>query len=266
MVNDIKEKKVKKLLWGLIFGVFLFIFGYGLINYIFYNPEKRIKNIFSSLIPEPTISVFEKKCGFKNPPELDEDAKKTLSLWENTLHEFGDDISWSKHDCIKIEYRQLSSDNLGEFFPGNGNKLQDFIIYLDDSLRGNYVISSVILMHEISHLNQFIERINSGFKIDCIAAEVDAYHNEISYIWKLNENNLKFFNNYVSQLKEKPDIKSKTMANDFLGMDEVMEKCGNACPKDVVYDKCVWDCFDLTMEKNIRNTPKYIERCKEKEI
>ncbi len=256
------RKNSKKIFFSRILPVLLITVFTGL--YVYLGKVNFSSFKLNKLKPTPTISAYETKCGIKEPHKIDDDIKKTLNLWENTLREFGDDISWSKHDCIKIEYKELASDNLGEFYPGYANELQEFIIYLDESLRGNYVISSVMLMHEISHLNQFVERLNTGNMIDCITAEVDAYHNEMSYILKLSDSNLKIYNDYIAQAKTKSDIKSKTLVNDSSGSMDVFKRCNNACPVDVVYDKCVWSCFDLTMEKNIRNTPKYLEICKDK--
>lgn len=232
--------------------------------------ENKLLNFINKPTPTPTANAYQIKCNRTEPPKIDPKMQESIKLWEDTLKKFGDDLSWSNYDCINVEYKKdIRGEGSGEFDPAYGKKIKDFNVYVSDDFKDDPRITSVILMHEFTHLEQFINRLKSGNKIDCILSEVEAYHNEISYILKLDDKDSKLIDQRVVIMKNSKKLKERIFAEDWQNFTDKLNQSSDYCYKkgykngQDIYNKCVWEVIDLTLKKGIESTPEYQERCKE---
>lgn len=93
------------------------------------------------------------------------------------------------YNCINIVYSDLSSRGAsGLFIFDDSSDIQNLTIYVDISYKySDDLLTAILLSHEFEHVSQYLHFLKTGEELDCMQKEVDAFSNQLFFIWSLNE-------------------------------------------------------------------------------
>ena len=213
--------------------------------------------------------------------ENDANIDRALSLIYERLTEYGEDNSLFPPqliNCIKVKVKNIKHDTGAEgYFDENNEDIKSnyFPIVIDDW--GNFfaddLSTSLLLVHEITHVQQYIDRYN--FDVDptlsntllgqhaskmtksrCLDNEVFAYKSQLKFTLKLKDEERKSIDYRIMADKNlHPQIQILKSLKESLAESSIKDNCE-------IYDT---DCIDRQLHTKIYNLLKdseeYDEQC-----
>lgn len=145
------------------------------------------KKVRETSIATPTNNS-EVKCTRKEPYKLAPEFERARSLRNQRLQEAGVTLDYSLYNCINIEYADLSKDGAeGMFSFDQNSSIDNLKILVDNSYKiKDDILTAILLQHEITHVGQFVNKLEGKGELSCIDSEVQAFSNELVFITILN--------------------------------------------------------------------------------
>lgn len=170
-------------------------------------------------------------------------------------------------NCIKIEEidEKSNPDNLEGYFVFNGNLIQNnfFPIYVNKSYRDiDDITIALLLVHEITHVRQYLDYLNGVDTMSCIDKETEAFDAGFNFArWQYGENEktIDLRIKYDEELHPQLQI-YKSITESFPKITTpLFELCGGNFD-DSCYDKITEQRRNL-IKTIISSDPYYIEQC-----
>lgn len=214
--------------------------------------------IFSSNGSLNLAPIFNKKltCSrterYDNPPEFD----RALSLIQQRGQENkGNDQITPLVPCIAVIYDDTRDKEGAEgYFIFGSDDIKDnyYPIYIDKSYKeADDYINAILLVHEITHVAQYINEINDKNELTCVKKESKAFLNQYAFIGLLTQEEKLLLRSRVNT-SENPQIFSIELGDQFLK--ESMAYCGED-----------FSCFSVQMSDHftdmVESSSYYKEQC-----
>jgi hypothetical protein len=213
--------------------------------------------------------------------ENDPNIERALSLIHERLTEYGDDDSLFSPqlvNCIKVEVKHIKNDTGAEgYFDENNDDIKSnyFPIVIDDL--GNFfaddLSTALLLVHEITHVQQYIDRYNFGVdptysdsplrilskmtKSKCLDNEVFAYKNQLLFTLKLKDEERKLLN-YRVMADEHPIPQIELLGSLQSAFQDF--SYANSCKEKFDVD-CVDRSINIKIYDALRDSGIYDEQC-----
>lgn len=149
------------------------------------NVEKNVKK------EEPKIISCTRTTRLENKPVYDRALSfigEKYSLWDKEYLNGEESYSYFPSqlvNCIKINEGNLRNTTGGEgYFIFNGDEIKEnyFPITVDQDYSYNdEAVNALLLIHEITHVQQYIDSFNKGIKLSCLDMEVDAFYTQLRF-------------------------------------------------------------------------------------
>ncbi len=192
-----------------------------------------------------------RKTPYPNPPEFE----RAIGLLIQRSSQNEKTAIWIAYqNCIDIQYANLNSQAEGYFYFDNTSTVQDLKITVDRSY-SNYddLLTSFLLIHELTHVGQYIQLAQGGGDIPCVEKEAAAFHNELMWYFILNQEEQ---NSVIARLASNP---SKNSA--YAGLTQLINIVFDAQGKYSADSPKIWDYEDQQIRNMIINNPYYKKEC-----
>lgn len=139
------------------------------------------------------ISVKEVSCPRKNPYPREPEFERAMSLIRQRVGVLNNEKkggnSWV--NCLNIQYADLNSivgeEVEGLFYFDENSSIDNLKIYVDNSYKEkDDLLIALLLIHETSHVLDYIEFLETGIKKSCVESEVTAFYMQNGFISYLN--------------------------------------------------------------------------------
>jgi hypothetical protein len=196
------------------FFIFIALLVLTTILFYFFGVAKRRKNSTDNQIPEkPKTVTCTRTTRLNNDPQYD----RALSLIQQRIddnnkwwNKYGETVDGRfKHfppelvNCIKIsEETAKSTGGLEGYFTFNGEDIKENyypITVSSDYRLADDIETALLLTHEITHVQQYINTLNGKDSLSCIDKEIEAFRSQLDFYVLLNsEENSSVYNRIQS--------------------------------------------------------------------
>jgi hypothetical protein len=202
--------------------------------------------------PEQIKTSTVEKCHRTQPYEVPPEFSRAISIIKQRA---GGYFFEEFENCLNIQYSNLKQKNRnieGTFlFDPRISSKNNLQVFVDNSYK-NYddYLTSVLLVHEITHANQFYW----DSSITCVDMEVEAYYNEFVYLGKLNkeEGNSIIARMYNRNSSAAPPVKSLEYLSD------IFLAASGECNKNT---ECILEAGKKKLKEMVVNSPIYQDQC-----
>lgn len=175
----------------------IFIFSVSVFLFLKFNTSKKIETKTNTenttKKEEPKIVSCTRTTRLENEPYFD----RALSLieekyksWETSNHDYYTAFPSQLTNCIKIiEDETVKTDEAEGYFIFNDKEISDnyFPIHIDKNYRySDEAVNSLLLIHEITHVQQYIDETNGKSSLSCIDKEVEAFNAQYNFYINLS--------------------------------------------------------------------------------
>jgi len=147
------------------------------------------------------VGACTRTTRLENSPYLD----RALSLieekyksWENSTHNYYTVFSAQLTNCIKVvEDETIKVNNVEGYFIFDDEKISKnyFPIYINKRYRySDEAVNAMLLVHEITHVQQYIDKVNDKTPLSCVDKEVEAFNAQYNFIMNLSGEYIKSVN------------------------------------------------------------------------
>lgn len=274
-----KESKIRKsfqfnkvkFLIGCV--VFLLI----IVGYLYSKNNGLFLGSSDSQQPTPTITAVEVGCTrttrLENQPQYD----RALSLINQRVQ--GNLDFWNKYgknekdkeeifkffpanltNCIKINEAKLNNDAEGYFILNSKDIKPDYYpVTVDTSyMFTDDVLTALLLTHEITHVQQYIDSVNGKTKLSCLDDEVSAFMSQLDFYLTLNteENKAVWL-----RMQEKDNLNPQIqMIKSMIQINQSRDP--SLC--DFLDKKCRDEYLNTNLKKNLSEDEHYKSQCSTK--
>lgn len=139
---------------------------------------------------------FASTCNRSTPYEMPEEFKRALSLRKQRITEAMPQAlplpDFSYINCLNIQYAKIKDKGIeGIFLFDENSSLQEIKVYVDQSYKLNDdLLLALLLHHELTHVNQYIESKQNGTMQPCQESEINAYLSQLFFLKLLNTEEL----------------------------------------------------------------------------
>lgn len=166
-----------------------------LVVFVLYRTNNAAKDKTTSVKNEPTIEEgCTRNVRLENEPRFD----RALSLVYEKVGKLQTDLgntsllfSPQLVNCISVKKSNLP-DTIG---------VEGFFVFNDKDIKPNYfpisidkkydnaddLVNALLLTHEITHVNQYINQLNNKDTLSCIDKEVNAFYSQLLFTTELNQ-------------------------------------------------------------------------------
>lgn len=131
-------------------------------------------------------------CIRSTPYEIAPEFDRALSLIKQRITDFvkkwGNDVpNFLYFNCLDIKYANLEDEEGYFSFDLNDSSLDKLQIIVDTSYKEkDDILTSLLLVHEITHAENYLNDIINGTKTDCVDNEIHAFSNQLLFLNSLN--------------------------------------------------------------------------------
>ncbi|EKE12884.1 MAG: hypothetical protein ACD_13C00134G0045 [uncultured bacterium] len=248
-----KHQKNKVLRITLFFGIILIVaIGafrfFNLKNFIgdkIGSFSKKSSEIQNTNTEKSKTASCTRTTRLENKPQYDRALSliaERYEVWEKSpgLNTFPSQLT----NCIKIvESDVRASQKVEGYFEFNGEEIKDnyFPIYVDkDYSYSDDIVNALLLVHEITHVRQYLDLLNGKDNLSCIDKEVEAFFGEWEFSrFQGDETNksidlrIKYDEDLNPQLQIIKSINNYIVSQKFVGLVELCkdESSNNPCSK-----------------------------------
>lgn len=185
-----------------------------------------------------------RKTRLVNEPQYDrafsiiqQRIKENNERWENTEPEFEylkfDHFPHELVNCIKITEEETNkNDSIEGYFTFNSKDIKENFYPITISSKYEFeddIVTALLLTHELTHVEQYINETNKKKTISCVEKEVDAFITQLDFYTELNtgENSSIYYrmNNDPYLTPQIQMIKAMTTINRESNCDFLDHKC-----------------------------------------
>lgn len=262
--------------FAVILVVLLFI-GYGFYTRYYQANKQPVEKISQKEANNKERLNCDRTTRLENDTNID----RALSLIYDRLIEYGEDDSFFPPqliNCIKVEVKNIKNETGAEgYFDENNEYIKSsyFPIVIDDW--GNFfaddLSTALLLVHEITHIQQYIDRYNFGVdpelsetlvgqyvskmtKSKCLDNEMFAYKNQLKFTLKLKDEEKKSIDyRILADENLHPQLEILKSLKDSLAGLSIRNSCQ-------VYDTdCINRQINIKIYNLLRDSGEYNEQC-----
>lgn len=248
-------------------------------SYLFQNRNKLIGDFAAKKENASTQPIITEKpktvsctrtARLENKPYFD----RALSLIDEKYKGWDGDnyLSWyffppELTNCIKvIEGDIRKTDNVEGYFVFNGNEIKDnyFPIFVDkDYVFSDDVVNSLLLVHEITHVRQYLDVMNGKSDLSCIDKEVEAFYAEWMFYRAQIGETKKSIDLRIEYDKElNPQLQIIKSINDRFSSKGIVMSITELCKgKNMTTSECITQDQENTIKPIIDNDEFYKKLC-----
>lgn len=210
-------------------------------------------------------------CKKSTPYVLDSEFNRVLDLIAQRLDiEKNYGTYWGNaynyRNCLDIQYSEQNKELGAEgLFFAEDPKLQDLKILISSDYKTyDDLTISTILIHELTHVGQYInEKINKT-KSDCFGGEAEAFTSQAIFLSSLNKEEVR---SIYSRIRENVNVNPAFAI--LLGIEQKQTEAYNACNRLKIennlttpqFNECVWTGTKNKLEVEIKADKYYQEQC-----
>lgn len=178
-------------------------------------------------------------------------------------------MAFNYRNCLDIQYSENKSLNEvaeGAFLSGNSD-LQDLkILVKPDYKKYDDLTIATILTHELTHVGQYIYKLQSKAKADCFDKEADAFTSQSIFLNQLNNEERRSIGARVRE-----DISANPAFEILADVENQTTSSFNACSKlklennltELQFNECVWTGTKNKLLLIVKKSPDYQKQCRE---
>jgi len=238
----------------------------------------NIQNKTDNKVNEQTgIANCSREQGYENLPEFD----RVLSLIKQREEEFANSpyskipgrvapVKDNIFNCISIQYDSVRKDIGAEgyfIFDPSYAKENLFPIYVDDTYKSkDDLITATLVYHELTHVRQYLDEMNSNNGMDCMESEIDAFTAQARFM------------RYILNIEEQMSIRQrarsqreymKSLKNPYyrpqleliITLDELQDEVDLECPLLQADETCNAEKVQDRISEMVRSSAFYQEQC-----
>lgn len=174
--------------------------------------------------------------------------------------------AYNYRNCLDVQYsdenKQLGAEGL---FFAEDPKLQDLKILINpDYKKYDDLTVSTILIHELTHVGQYISEKTNKTKADCFGEEAEAFTSQAIFLSQLNQEEVR---SIYARIRE--NVNANPAFTILLGIQQKQGEAYNACTvlkkennlTDQQFNVCVWTGTKNKLEVEIKADSYYQEQC-----
>jgi hypothetical protein len=257
--------------------IVLLFLGYGFYTRYYQTNKQPVEKLTQEEVNNEEILICNRTTRLENDTNID----RALSLIYERLTEYGEDDSFFPPqliNCMKVEVKNIKNETGAEgYFDENSEYIKSnyFPIVIDDW--GNFfaddLSTALLLVHEITHVQQYIDRYNFGVdpeisdtlvgqyaskmtKSKCLDNEVFAYKNQLKFTLKLKDEEKKSIDyRILADENLHPQLEILKYLKDSLADLSIRNSCET-------YDTdCINRQIHIKIYNLLRDSGKYNEQC-----
>lgn len=210
-------------------------------------------------------------CKRATPYVLDSEFNRVLDLIAQRLDiEKNYGTYWGNafnyRNCIDVQYSDKSKELGAEgLFFAEDPSLQDLKILISPDYKTyDDLTISTILIHELTHVGQYINETVNKTKSDCFGSEAEAFTSQAIFLSQLNKEEVR---SIYSRIRE--NVNANPAFSILLGIEQTQGEAYNACLTlkkannltDQQFNECVWTGTKNKLEVEIKADKFYQEQC-----
>jgi hypothetical protein len=211
-------------------------------------------------------------CKRATPYVLDSEFNRVLDLIAQRLdieNNYGTywGNAFNYRNCIDVQYSEESKKLGAEgLFFAEDPSLQDLKILISPDYKTfDDLTISTILIHELTHVGQYINETVNKTKSDCFGSEAEAFTSQAIFLSQLNKEEVR---SIYSRIRE--NVNANPAFAILLGIEQTQGEAYNACLTlkkannltDQQFNECVWTGTKNKLEVEIKADSFYQEQCK----
>jgi|GEM_PF-2247207 len=176
-------------------------------------------------------------------------------------------LAFQNRNCIDIQYDDTSLivGTAEGVFIENDPTIQNLKVLLSPKYKSLDDLSlSLVLVHELSHVGQYIDSINNKKEIDCFENEGEAFITQALYFSQLNDEERR---SIYARLRDNLDLNSSfpivLLFEEY--NNEVYQSCSlirnSNLLTDTQFNECYWEGFRNKILNDIKSSSYYIDQC-----
>ena len=176
-------------------------------------------------------------------------------------------ITYNYRNCLDVQYYEKSEELGAEgLFFAVDPTLQNLKIFISSDYKSyDDLTISTILIHELTHVGQYIDETINKTKSDCFGNEAEAFISQTILLSQLNQEEVR---SIYSRIRE--NINANPAFKILLGVEQTQGEEYNACVTlgkannltDQQLNECIWTGMKNKLEVEIKANPYYQEQCK----
>lgn len=175
--------------------------------------------------------------------------------------------AYNYRNCIDVQYSQQSKDMGAEgLFFGEDPKLQDLKILINPDYKSfDDLTIATVMIHELTHVGQYISENTTKTKIDCYESEAEAFTSQAIFLSQLKPEETR---SIYARIKQ--NVQANPAFQILLGIEQKQTEAYNACDflrkennlTTLQFNNCVWTGTQNKLETEVRTDKYYQEQCK----
>lgn len=169
------------------------------------------------------------------------------------------------YNCVHIEYADLKAYGQGPegvfYFDEQVSTPENLLIQVDYSYQvKDDLLTAILLMHELTHVNQFLARYFESTELGCVEDEVLAFTNEVALINVFNQEELNSLN---ARLNESQSVSYNPNLDGALQLAIIQTKSQLECQRKGLASNfdCFWDTVREKIKAMVISNPYYQKQC-----
>lgn len=260
----------------ILWAVYTFI----LLLLTFWRKRFRMVGIFlvclwilgTSLVIFIQINDSGKRCSRSYPYEIPSEFDRALNLIAQRLQveQHSDSYygyAYNFRNCLDIQYSDILNNDKGAegvFLQGNSS-LQDLKILVKPEYKSyDDLTIATLLIHELTHVGQFVSEQETDKKLDCYSKEAEAFTTQSILLSQLNNEERR---SIYARIKDNLNINPAFPI--ILLLDEKTGESYNACSKLKIennltqeqFNECVWTGTKNQLELEVKQNTYYQNQC-----
>lgn len=214
---------------------------------------------------------FTLECKRSTPYALDSEFNRVLDLIAQRLDiekNYGTywGSAYNYRNCLDVQYSEESKKLGAEgLFFAEDPKLQDLKVLISPDYKTyDDLTISTILIHELTHVGQYINEKVNKTKPDCFSSEAEAFTSQAIFLSQLNKEEVR---SIYARIRENVNVNPAFKI--LLGIEQTQGEAYNACLtlkkannlNDQQFNECVWTGTKNKLEVEIKADTFYQEQC-----
>lgn len=210
-------------------------------------------------------------CKRATPYVLDSEFNRVLDLIAQRLDiEKNYGTYWGNafnyRNCIDVQYSNKSKELGAEgLFFAEDPSLQDLKILISPDYKTyDDLTISTILIHELTHVGQYINETVNKIESDCFGGEAEAFISQAIFLSQLNQEEVR---SIYARIRD--NVRANPAFNILLGIEQEQAEAYKACDRlktennltQTQFNECVWTGTKNKLEVEIKADLFYQEQC-----
>lgn len=160
-------------------------------------------------------------------------------------------------NCVDIQYGDTGSAEGVFTFDKNSSTIEKLYIIVDKSYaNSDDLLTALLLAHEITHANNYLNKIINGTEMSCVNDEVMAFDNQLLLTGILTPEEANSLDARLRKDFQNPSNQLKIYWDLLVLRDQAKQKC-----KTNQFDNCTMREFASLIEKMVRSNSYYQKQC-----